>query len=108
MAGFENGSGPAPFLRLLSGKALFSLGVVVGTPGAGALLRRLGISPLLLICRHAVGDWGQIDPADRGLNEAAIPNQGRIMSVYRFGSDVVWVITDPGHETTTVLLPEEY
>lgn len=94
--------------RKVTGKALFSLGLVVGTPGAREVMMRHDLHPLILIARHASGDWGQIDPEDRGLNEEALINGDRIMSVYKFGDDTLWVITEADRSSTTILTPGEY
>ena len=41
-------------------KPLFSLGQVVGTPGALDALEEAGQHPLTLLARHVVGDWGEL------------------------------------------------
>lgn len=105
MVSLNGSNGPD---RRVTGKALFRIGVVVSTPGAVDVMREHNVHPLILIAMHASGIWGDIDPKDRGLNEAAIPHKDRIMSVYKFGGETLWVITDPGHETTTILTPDEY
>lgn len=59
--------------------------------------------------RHASGDWGECSPEDWAANDAAIPERGRLLSVYRDSCGVTfWIITDPGWCTTTVLLPDDY
>jgi hypothetical protein len=77
-------------------RALFPLGQVVATPGAIAVMERLGINPAGLLARHVTGDWGDIAPEDRGLNEQALIDGSRIFSVYgERGSDgCLWVITE--------------
>src|SRR5947209_7954347 len=93
---------------------LFSLGRVVATPGALQALAERATSPLHLINRHVAGDWGDIDPEDRGLNEQALQTGARIFSVYKLTeAETIWVITngddDDGHrDATTLLLPSEY
>jgi len=92
---------------------LFPLGQVVATPGAVRALEDAGVNVGTLLARHAVGEWGDLDPEDRSLNEQALVSGARIFSVYRVGAEVtVWVITngdDDGHrDATTVLLPEDY
>ena len=106
----------------------FGLGQVVATPGALSLLDAKLISPLALIGRHASGDWGDICADDRGVNETALTDGSRIMSVYRLVDaarlaavpteqrhrlPTVWVITeavgdDGFRRSTTLLLPSEY
>ena len=105
----------------MTARPLFSLGQVLATPGAISLMERLGIDPSTLIRRHVTGDWGTIHPEDRGLNEAALVDGSRIMSVYGEDDDCLWVITetrsdpltgasgDEGHRAaTTILRPDEY
>jgi hypothetical protein len=96
-------------------RALFPLGQVVATPGAIAVMERLAINPADLIRRHVTGDWGDIDPEDRGLNEQAVVNDSRIFSVYgkRGSDDCLWVITDAADDAgkriaTTILRPDDY
>ena len=75
---------------------LFRLGQLVATPGAIEVMERLGINPADLIARHVTGDWGDIHPDDRGLNEQAVQDGSRIFSVYgpKHSDDRLWVITD--------------
>jgi hypothetical protein len=59
--------------------------------------------------RHAAGDWGDIDPEDRGLNEQALVEGSRIFSVYALPTtETMWVITEADRSSTTALLPSEY
>jgi len=93
---------------------LFPLGQVVATPGALEALEAAGVAVGTLVARHAVGEWGDLDPEDRGLNEQALVSGARIFSVYRISAEVtMWVITngddeDGTRDATTVLLPQEY
>lgn len=95
---------------------LFPLGQTVATPGALAVMARLGINPADLIVRHVTGDWGDICPEDRGLNEQALRDGSRIFSVYgqRGSDDCLWVITDAEADdegnrlATTILRPVDY
>ncbi len=98
-------------------RPLFSLGQLVATPGAIAVMERLGTAPADLIARHVSGDWGDLDPEDRGLNEQAVRDGDRILSVYGKADDAtddrLWVITeaqdDQGRRAaTTLLTPDEY
>ena len=71
--------------------------------------------------RHLAGDWGELCEDDAEANNAAIGTRGRILSSYplpeptqvstNYGPatvDTLWVITDTGWETTTILWPVEY
>lgn len=77
------------------------------TPGARDALE--GDIPERYLDRHFSGDWGEIPDEDRPINEESLTTKGMILSAYttRKG-DKIWVITDPGHEVTTILLPSEY
>jgi hypothetical protein len=94
---------------------LFPLGHLVATPGAIDVMERLEVTPLALLGRHVSGDWGDIDPEDKGLNEAALETGARIFSVYGKGENCLWVITEAADESaeadrsaTTILRPEDY
>jgi hypothetical protein len=85
-------------------------GDYVVTPGAAAI-----VTPSIaqgLLTRHFNGDWGIYQDWD--VNTLSLRDQGMIMSVYvcltsnGLNAETVWVITDPGWETTTILLPSEY
>ncbi len=96
-----------------SRRVTFQLGHVLATPGALDLLERHGVEAITLLVRHAAGDWGTIDPEDRGLNEQALRTGARIFSVYQVGQETVWVITNAAddediRDATTLLLPSEY
>jgi hypothetical protein len=87
---------------------LFPLGQLVATPGAIEVMERLEITPLALLSRHVSGDWGDIDPEDKGLNEQALEIGERIFSVYGPEDDRLWVITEADRSATTILRPEDY
>lgn len=90
----------------------FSLGQVVATPGAlEAIANTSGNIVLVsLIRRHGSGDWGELCPEDKKLNDWAVESgEDRIMSSYKLSNGkVVWLITEWDRSVTTVLLPEEY
>jgi hypothetical protein len=92
----------------------FDLGTIVATPGAHSLLSDLGRSPLSQLTRHSSGDWREIAAEDRGLNEQALRDGSRLLSVYKLTpSATVWIITEAADDAgpraaTTLLLPSEY
>ena len=89
----------------------FSLGQVVATPGALALLDKHGKSPAEFLARHSENDWGNVPACDSSENDLALENGDRIVSSYNLradGSEKVWVITEWDRSVTTVLLPSEY
>lgn len=59
--------------------------------------------------RHATGDWGGLDPADKRANDSALANGERLLSAYplRDGTKV-WIITEWDRSVTTLLLPSDY
>lgn len=92
----------------------FALGQVVATPGALEALAKAGQTPHELLRRHVTGDWGCVCPDDAKLNDQALKDGSRLLSVYPLGTgDRIWIITeaadDSGHRAaTTLLLPDEY
>jgi hypothetical protein len=106
-----------PFALLMMQGAKFKMGQLVATPGSLEVLLDINVLPIQLIRRHMSGDWGAIHPEDRDLNELALIDGGRLMSVYKLKTaqaskeddDVtIWVITEADRSVTTILLPSEY
>lgn len=88
---------------------LFSLGQVVGTPGALAALNEAGDEPNLFLRRHVTGDWGNVPEEDKQENAFSLEKGFRILSAYELSTGTkIWVITEADRSVTTVLLPEEY
>jgi hypothetical protein len=87
----------------------FQPGQLVATPGALDAFRKSGDSPLDLLQRHLLGDWGDVDEHDRMENEFSLQNGLRILSAYRLtDGENIWIITEADRSATTILLPEEY
>lgn len=86
----------------------FSLGQVVATPGALRVLYGAGEDPLKFLCRHANGDWGDVDEHDKRENELSLQHGFRLLSSYTANGAKLWVITEADRSITTILLPEEY
>ena len=85
----------------------FALGQIVITSNARAILPPDDVSAAII--RHSRCDWGEVCAEDGEVNERGVRDLGMILSAYRSTTGVkFWVITDPGHEVTTVLLPEDY
>ena len=85
----------------------FNLGRIVITADADAVITSEEVKTALR--RHWQSDWGDVCAEDRKVNNRAVLEQGMILSVYHSAKGVkFWVITDPGHEVTTVLLPDDY
>jgi len=90
-------------------RPLFSLGQCVATPGALAALEEAGQTPSDFLARHQNGNWGEIHPDDKGMNEQALEDGARIFSVYTTSKGVkLWVITEADRASTCILLPDEY
>jgi hypothetical protein len=89
---------------------LFSLGLVVATPGALAALRKAGQTPLEFLIRHVHGDWGELGDDDRKENQLSLERGFRLLSSYHtsVADTKLWVITEADRSVTTILLPEEY
>lgn len=125
-----NAVAPAPTTPtiIFTNAAKFLPGQIVATPAALALLQHHQRSPASLIARHLHCDWGDTDPEDAALNDLAVQDGARILSVYRLVDaeklratphskrselPTTWVITDAEDEDgvrhcTTILLPEDY
>ena len=85
---------------------MIPLGQVVITRNALDTLRADAVQAALR--RHVAGDWGDVCDEDRGLNDEALKNGSRILSVYRDEETKFWIITEADRSATTVLLPEDY
>lgn len=116
-------TGEHPTITIFTNFARFSLGQVVATHAALALLEKTGFSAAALLNRHVHGDWGNICKEDTASNEFAVPNKLRIMSVYRLIDasklaatpeskraelPTLWIISEADRSSTTLLLPSEY
>ena len=84
-----------------------TLGRTVITANAKNILSDLDIATALR--RHQSGDWDELCDEDREVNEDALENGFRIMSVYTSKNGTkFWVITEADRSCTTVLMPEDY
>jgi hypothetical protein len=91
-----------------------ALGRILATPGALEALAESGQTAREFLERHARGDWGNVAPEDRLLNEQALRTGARLFSSYKTRQGVtIWVISEAANRhgqraATTLLLPEEY
>ena len=85
----------------------FPLGQIVVTANALGTLHPDDV--LRALARHAGGDRGDLDDADRRESELSLKEGFRLLSAYR-GADGTkfWVITEADRSVTTVLLPQDY
>ena len=92
--------------------ALFSLGNVVATPAALAMIQEHGASVPQLLNRHQTGDWRELCTADRDANWRAAFGGERVLSAFNIGSAdkpiKIWIITERDRSYTTILTPECY
>jgi len=89
--------------------ARFPLGQIVATPGCLEMLAALGLNPTKYLARHASGDWGDVCPEDKQLNDEALVENGRLLSAYDLGQgERLWIITESDRSSTCLLLPDEY
>lgn len=69
--------------------------------------------------RHASGDWGDCCKEDQEINDQALKNGMRLLSVYHIPADPrlerlrdedksIWIITESDRQSTTILFPREY
>jgi hypothetical protein len=90
-------------------RPLFTLGQVVATPSALAVLEKAGRQPGDFLSRHISGDWGEVPPEDVKENEFSLKHGFRVLSAYHTSAgDKLWVITEADRSSTCILLPEEY
>ena len=121
-----------PPITIITNCQKFALGEVVATRGALALLQKLNRSAASILAMHMHGDWGDVCKSDAALNEQALQDGSRLMSVYRLcdpltlqqtprskreSLSTLWCITDAASDddhpltsraVTTLLLPCEY
>jgi hypothetical protein len=90
----------------------FSTPQVVMTPGAEDVEERLfDLNKDLAgyLERHFQGDWGEVGKEDWANNDSMLASKGMILSAYTVESgEKIWIVTDLGHQVTTILLPSEY
>ena len=87
----------------------FPLGRIVATPGALAALERAKQPPACFVSRHAIGDWGELEPTDVAENKYSLIHGLRLLSSYQtYAGERLWIITEADRSATTLLLPEEY
>lgn len=59
--------------------------------------------------RHLRGDWGEVCPEDRRLNDVALVQGNRLLSAYTDSKGTkYWVITAADRSVTTLCLPDEF
>jgi hypothetical protein len=72
-------------------------------------LERAKQSPACFLARHAIGDWGELEPTDVTENEYRVAHGFRLLSSCQTDAgERLWIITEADRSATTILLPEEY
>lgn len=95
--------------KKLTIKSKFQLGQVVATRGVVDYCEAKNFSLFPYIVRHSDCDWGDICAEDKEVNEEALKEGMRLMSVYYLPDrKKIWIITEADRHATTVLFPEEY
>lgn len=90
-----------PILFPQAGKVLATQGVIQAIPEAK--------EAYFALQRHLRGDWGDVSPEDAEANNQSVKTKDRIISSYTSTNGTkFWIVTDAGHEITTILLPDEY
>lgn len=89
-------------------RPLFSLGEIVATKAVLIELEKRNVKPEMLLARHHSGDWGDLHPFDKEMNDEAVLDDSRLFSAYDLGGIRIWIITEAGRSATTILLPSEY
>lgn len=108
----DNSSGdynPIIFEVILLIKRLqrFPFGNVAITANAMSLLHPS--DALMGLARHSQMDWGDVAEEDRGLNDQALIDGTRLLSVYKDrNGETFWIITEADRSLTTILMPEDY
>ena len=93
--------------RVSKNEPLFSLGNLLATPGALALVDDVTDFQAAVL-RHQCGDFGDVPTEDWQANEKALEDGGRILSSYKINRQTVWIITEADRAATTILRPSEY
>ncbi len=89
--------------------AKFQPGNLVATPAALEALSESGQTPDFFLDRHLRGDWGEVDAEDWRLNDQALVDGSRLLSVYTTLKGVrLWIITEADRSSTCILRPEDY
>ena len=98
----------------MSSKPKFDGGHFLATPGALDAIAASGQDAADFLKRHAAGDWGDVDAEDRRLNDQAVIDGSRLLSVYHTAKgEKLYVITeatdDAGRRAaTTIILADDY
>ena len=75
--------------------AKFPLGRLAATPGALKAMEASGQTAEFFLAKHLAGDWSEVRAEDWQLNDSAVRDGSRLLSVYRTLKGVrLYVITE--------------
>lgn len=89
-------------------RVLFSSGRIVITPAAQETLATAGVAIETLLDRHFTGDGGDLCSDDAYANTVAIESGLRVFSSYAVGAGRIWILTEAGRSSTTIMEPDDY
>lgn len=85
----------------------FALGEIAATHKASEAVPYEEIRAAVI--RHGDADWGEACPVCRLLNDRALDEGERVLSVHAAeGGTRLWIVTEHDRSRTTVMLPEEF
>jgi hypothetical protein len=85
-------------------KPRFTLGHLVATPGALAVIEKSGQQSGDFLARHVSADWGEVPPEDIKENEFSLQHGFRLLSAFHTSTgDKLWVITEADRSSTRIL-----
>ena len=79
----------------------FALGQILIAPQAQEQLETAELRAAL--CRHALGDWGEITPSEVVENERSLRDGDRVISIFRNGRDEKFCVLTNGHRSATLV-----
>ena len=66
------------------------------------------IELLKIIKRYWQKDWGDISDDDKKRNKKALKSKEMVRALYYTSKGKIYIITDAGHQATTILFASEY
>lgn len=60
------------------------------------------------LSRYIHRDWGDTCREDSRANDLAVRNGERILAVYIYKGETIWIITEWDRSVTTILFPSDY
>lgn len=60
------------------------------------------------LSRYINRDWGDTCPEDARANDEAVREGERVLAVYIYKGETIWIITEWDRSVTTILFPSDY